>query len=486
MKSILTTILAILISGTVWGQDEGIKNININSIKINTTIDETREKLTEEQSEEKDLNEKIKKIIDKENSDSTEIGIFYIREYAIVFPSGYPVENVISIKALRDTINKKIKDEEGENRFVTSVSFPVELEFNSSINNKCFRKKNQDLNNIVKKGEKINFGINYIDSVNVTISEGVIEHIRVFTKDGNVFTNICSPIPLLTIEKRFNDKLYNPRDNSFIFLKDAVSFEAKRRFNYFPDNQEIKIENTIDSTGKIKTGSKKLVAENGINSLVNLQVYSDLLAIFGNEANGLIQFEANSKFYLHRGTYKNSYIFTPLDAIEPFFHFSRIDSKFDTISLTAGQQVNRMELFRRYTYAVGLDVNLLRADFRPHNSFEWKLGYMYSSSNLNVNGNELSAALHTPYTELALKSKKLNNFTFDLRGRFLLQKLNKNEIIENDEWNQLISFRAGISYFPNKKKSDKIFLRFVNYLNLSDRKEDFSLLQLGFSKTISL
>lgn len=339
---------------------------------------------------------------------------------------------------------------------------------------------------LLKKGMIFKLDIGYIDSVAVAINEGVIEHIRVYTKGGNTFSNTKSPIPLITIEKRFNDKLYNSRDNSFIFLKDAVYFEANRRFNYFPENQELKLKNIFNADSTITTDSKKLVAENGINSLVNLQVYSDMLAVFGNEANGLIQFEANSKFYLHRGTYRNKYIYKPFDAIEPFFHFSRIDSKFDTISLATGQQVNRMELFRRYTYAVGLDVNLLRADFRPHNSFEWKLGYMYSSSNLNVDGNELSAALHTPYTELALKSKKLNNFTLDLRARYLLQKMNPNEYIDNDEWNQLFSFRAGISYFPNKKKSDKIFLRFVNYLNLSDRKEDFSLLQLGFSKTISL
>src|SRR5690606_5641743 len=246
-------------------------------------------------------------------------------------------------------------------------------------------------------GHEYSLKIGYIDSVTIAINEGVIEHIRVHTKGGNTFANTKSPIPLLTIEKRFNDKLINPQDGSFIFLKDAVYFEAKRRFNYFPDNSEISLKNTYESDGTITTGSEKLEAQNGINSLVNLQVYSDLLAVFGDEANGIIQFEANSKFYLHRSNWRNTYIFFPGDAIEPFFHFSRIDSKFDTISLASGQQINRMELFRRYTYAVGLDVNLFRSDFRPHNTFEIKIGYMYSSSNLNIQGEKISATLHTPY-----------------------------------------------------------------------------------------
>src|SRR5690606_35335487 len=128
----------------------------------------------------------------------------------------------------------------------------------------------------------------------------------------------------------------------------------------------------------------------------NLQVYSDLLGVFGDEPNGLIQFEANTKVYLHRVNYKNTYAFMPFDAIEPFFHFNRIESKFDTIALSSAQEINRLELFRRYTYAVGLDVNLFRGDWRPSNSFELKAGYMYSSSNLVIDDEKLNAALHTP------------------------------------------------------------------------------------------
>ncbi len=427
-------------------------------------------------SENQKVIDSLKRIINQQ-SDAVEIGEVHSSNYAIIFKKYFPVDEITDFELVRERINDSIKKKK--------LYQKVELIANKDLIAKKKYWKNNDSIIFAKKGEKYTLKIGYIDSISIAINEGVIEHIRVHTKEGDIFTNGSSPIPLLTIEKRFEDKLINPRDGSFIFLKDAVYFEANRRFNYFPENSELKLKNTLKEDGTIVTSSKKLVTENGINSLVNLQVYSDLLGVFGNEANGIIQFEANSKFYLHRGNYNNTYIYKPGDAIEPFFHFSRIDSKFDTIAVSAGQQVNRMELFRRYTYAVGLDINLFRADFRPHNSFEIKAGYMYSSSNLNVEGNKITASLHTPYGELVLKSKKLNNFALDLRGRFLFQKLNKNEIIENDEWNQLISFRAGISYFPNKMKSDKIFLRFVNYLNLSDRKEDFSLLQLGFSKAIS-
>lgn len=473
-----TKILLLFLLGWVgiaFGQNQALKNARIDTLSTNVISDSTQ------QTEKQKLISEIKNRISKENSDSTEIGFFHIRNYAIIFKNRFPVDQIDDFSTIREDIDNQIKNK----NLYTKVDVKANKDLISVYEKRINGKKSNDTIVFARKGEGLKLDIGYIDSVAVAINEGVIEHLRVFTKGGNTFSNTDSPIPLITIEKRFNDKLYNPRDNSFIFLKDAIYFEANRRFNYFPEDDELKVKNTFNSDGTITLGSKKLLANNSLNSLVNLQVYSDLLALFGNEANGLMQFEANSKFYLHRGTYRNKYIFMPFDAIEPFFHFSRIDSKFDTIAVSSAQEVNRLELFRRYTYAVGVDANIMRADFRPNNSFEIKLGYFYSSSNLNIGDNKTSIALHNPYAELVLKSRKLNNFSLDLRARFMFQKMNPNEYIDNDEWNQLVSFRAGICYFPNKKKADKIFLRFINYLNLSSRKEDFSLLQLGFSKAIS-
>lgn len=473
-----TKILLLFLLGWVgmaFGQNQPLKDAQLDLSSKNVISDSTQ------QTENQKLISTIKKLISEENSDSTEIGFFHIRNYAIIFKNRFPIDQINDFSIIREDIDNQIKNK----NLYTKVTVTAGKDLISVCEKKINGEKVNDTIVFARKGDEFKLDIGYIDSVAVAINEGVIEHLRVFTKGGNTFSNTDSPIPLITIEKRFNDKLYNPRDNSFIFLKDAIYFEANRRFNYFPEDDELKVKNTFNSDGTITLGSKKLLANNSLNSLVNLQVYSDLLALFGNEANGLMQFEANSKFYLHRGTYRNKYIFMPFDAIEPFFHFSRIDSKFDTIAVSSAQEVNRLELFRRYTYAVGVDANIMRADFRPNNSFEIKLGYFYSSSNLNIGNNKTSIALHNPYAELVLKSKKLNNFSLDLRARFMFQKMNPNAFIDNDEWNQLISFRAGICYFPNKKKADKIFLRFINYLNLSNRKEDFSLLQLGFSKAIS-
>ncbi|RNL78221.1 hypothetical protein ED312_19350 [Sinomicrobium pectinilyticum] len=472
MKKVCTILVVLCLFHLSRAQGEG--EIQPQNLEVTDSTGLASQTSETEADELNDTLKKLKELIDESNSGSTEIGTFRIQPYAIVFPGHFPVSKPYQVALLRRRIDSVNKTLELRGKAASRVNFTL----------KKAVKDRKSGDEVLSEGTTVELHIAYIDSVKVAISEGVIEHLKVYTSDGNSFYNTKSPIPILTIEKRFDDRLFNPQNGNFILLKDALYFEADRRFNYFPDAQELTIKNTRTDSG-IKTGSQKLYAENGLNALVNLQVYSDLLGVFGDEPNGLIQFEANTKLYLHRANYKNTYTFMPFDAIEPFFHFNRIESKFDTIALSSAQEINRLELFRRYTYAVGLDVNLFRGDWRPSNSFELKAGYMYSSSNLVIDDEKLNAALHTPYLEAVLKSRKLNNFGIDLRVRHAWQKLNPNTYIENDEWNDLLSFRAGVSYFPDKKKTDKIFLRFINYLNLSDRKQDFALLQLGFSKAIS-
>lgn len=408
----------------------------------------------------KDIDE-LKELLKKmESSSETEIGTFYIQAFALVFPGSVDIDYDI-VKTYKDDILDKIN---------------IKKDFKQSL-----KATDSDVTSLPVKPKALS-----IDSVRIALNEGVIEYLKVYLSDESYYFNTNAPIQILTIDKRFKDKLINPSNGSYIFLKDVLLFDARRRFNYFPDTQEITLKNQKDSLGNIiQKGSKTLFASNGINSLVNLQIYSDLLGVFGNKPNGLLQFEANSKLFLHRGNYCNKYIFKPFDAIEPYFHFSRIDSQFDSLIVSSEKEVNRLELFRRYTYATGLDANLVRADWRPSNSFECKIGYMYSSSDLTIGSEKVSFILHTPYTEVVLRNKKLDNFGVDLRFRYLFQKMNPNKFIDNDEWNQLISFRASVSYFPNQSKPDKVFVRFINYINYSDRREDFALLQVGYNKSIS-
>jgi|GEM_PF-1434770 len=387
-----------------------------------------------------------------------------------------------------------------ENRFNTDFKSKIQLD--ESINKARLSKlhnllitdtitKTKYLSIPVKSGVNKSDPDNYaklkdIDSVVVKITEGMIEYIRVELNDNSYYIN-NSPVSLLTIEKHFDQKLENPQDGSFIFLKDAINFVSEKRFNFFPSDAVLYLNN-----GKVHPIKEvKVFANNGLNSFVDFRVFTDLLGAINNQANGLLQIEAKSKIYLHR--YARGFIY-PFYALEPYFGLSKFDSKYDTIKITQpNQPVKRMEFFQRSFLNVGLKLNLLRMDFRPSNSFYINAGYQFNATNLSVRDSknekdsiETIGMLHTPYFEAGLSSTRLSNFGFDGSAKFMLQHLNASNYYPNSGYSRLMNFAVTLFYYPGTKPKDKFFVRFSNYLNFDDRRQDFYQLQFGYSLNLKL
>ncbi|MCW9707199.1 hypothetical protein [Fodinibius salsisoli] len=398
---------------------------------------------------------RLRKLLNEE-SGKTEIGRIRMKELAFVF------DKHSTVKKLDRNIEELAKRVGSFNDTLKSDSLRISSSETLKVN------EESDTANVV-----------YLDSVKVQINEGFIEFIKVYAEDGSTYYNKDAPIPLLTIENRFDDKLINPQDGSFILLKNAVSFDAERRFNYFPNNQVLTLKQ--DSA----MSQKRLYADNGVNSFINLQVYSDLLALLGNEPNELLQFEASSQFYLHRLNIPDQFMYM-FYAIEPYFQFNRLDSKFDTLALAATDTVNQTKLFRRSNFSTGIALKLLRWDWRPSNSFEINTGYRYNSSNVVINDTKTTGIFHSIYGEVAISSKRLNNFGVELTSRFVRRKLNENKHFVNSDWYNLTSFRGSIFYFPsNESKESKVVLRFTNNINWGNRTMDYSALQIGYETPLN-
>lgn len=456
-KFIFLTLLLGLAVELTGAQIPKVKSVTPNTVK---------KKEPEVKQVDNDTTELIKKLkaLMKDEKGRHKIGTFKIERYVVVFPSCFPIKHQKEMADIRHIVDSLVKRDSFKNE-----TREYDFEFQTPL--QCYN---------AQKGNKIRLKIAEVDSVKVDIKEGTIELLKIYTNDGEIFYNTQAPVPIITMEKCFSDKLRNPKDGCFVLLKDVLSFDADTRFNYFPDDTVFTMRR--DSRKSIETFP--LSASNDFSSFVNIQAYSDLLGVLGDKANGLVQIEANTKFYLHRGNVFNKFMYL-LYAFEPFFHFSKIDSKFDTIALSSPGEINRMEVFRRYTFSVGTDLNFFRFDWRPANSFELKAGYQYSTSNLVFNGKKIDAILHTPYAEAAIKSKRMKNFGTDIRVRFLVQKLNPIDGIDTSSWDHLWAFKASVYYFSGSKNKDKVFLRFLNYVDPGNRKQDFSQLQLGFSKAIS-
>lgn len=341
-----------------------------------------------------------------------------------------------------------------------------------------------------KTGIPLKFNLSKIKNVVVTVADGLIEYIKVTMDDNNYFTNMLAPIQILDIQNRFTDKLINPTTNEFIFLSSAIDFISEKRFNFFPSNGTYTMNNDTDNP----VSEMKVFANSGLNSFVDLRVFTDLLGTLDNQPNGLLQIEAKSKIFLHRMNFRNKFLYS-FYALEPSLNISKFDSKYDTIKLQNPLQktINRMDLFQRSFLSVGLKLNLLRYDFRPTNSLSINGGYMFHTGNISIRDKAnlkdsivTKGTLHSPYAEFALSSKRLNNFGFDGEVKYIFQKLNENKYFINSDYSNLLNFSVTMFFYPGTKPKDKFFVRFSNYLNFDDRTEDFYQLQFGYSLNLKL
>lgn len=317
--------------------------------------------------------------------------------------------------------------------------------------------------------------IHIIDSVKIAIRDGMIEHLQVFVGDRS-FYNTKAPISLLDIDRRFEDKLYDPATNNYILLKNAIRFYADRRFNYIPDNDEIALTKT-----KL---SQEIFANKNLNTLLDIQTYTDMLGLLGDEPNGIFQVNVSSKFFLHRKNLLNCFTYIFSD-IEPFFHYSKVDSKFETLTVNS-PELNPTEIFRRRNYSIGLGATIFQWDFKPANSVFIKAGYQYSSTKMNIDENKTNAIIHLPYGEVGLRSNRLKGFGLNIYGRYSTAFLNNNTLFNGDLKTNLLSFHNSLNYRLSEKSSNELFFRFINYLDLKNRENDYSILQVGFRTSLNV
>jgi hypothetical protein len=152
-----------------------------------------------------------------------------------------------------------------------------------------------------------------------------------------------------------------------------------------------------------------------------------------------------------------------------------------------------MSLFQRSFLNVGFKLNLFRWDFRPTNTIYLNAGYQFNATNLSIKDSKnlidsikTIGIIHTPYFEAGLTSSRLSNFGFDGSARFMLQNINPSSYYPNSGYNRLMNFAVTLFYYPGTKPRDKFFVRFSNYLNFDDRKQDFYQLQFGYSLSLKL
>lgn len=444
-------------AGMVWGQTKE----QINDVPgMSATLEpEDKENTDPEKEKNKEIVDLVKNVIKNNEDSKTSIGEIILKSNTIVYD-----------EMLAEKISNDAKQSDKKLRLLY-------LKLLKKIESTKTNYKKIDI--ALDQGGTYFLPVVKIDSVKFDIQEGMLEFIKVYLNDGTTYTNKKSPIALLYLDKRGEDRLYNADGDQFVLLKNVVTFEPNKRFGFLPNDDTFSMKNTG------KNPDRRILKKNdNINSLVSFTAYSDLLGLIGDEANALVNFEGKGKFFLNRHNLPNKFIYL-FSSFQPYLHYNKVDSKFETIEVQ-GDNLNPVEIFRRHNFAVGCDLSFFKWDWRPANSLEVKGGYMFTSSRININTESTTANNHIRYFEVNLKSKIIENFGIDFNGKYMWQKLNDNEFFDSIH-GKMLPLRGGIYYAsPKAKGDDKIFIRFTNYLILDDRKKDFFQIQIGFTKSLNL
>lgn len=459
MKTKLLLLILIGWTGILCGQDKVTDDIDVTTVGLGSTPASAPAAKTQKE----EITEAVKKILAEKGS--TTIGEMKIRERAIVYSNDFAEElkNNTSQNKTKKNVNSKL------------TKLYLELLYKEKKENKLYSTLEVEVKSSKKKFKE---DIVKIDSVKFDVKEGMLEFIKVHLSDGTTYSNRKAPVALLYLDSRGNDRLYDADHTKFVLLKNVVVFDTDRRFGYLPDDGKFSLSNKDAASSK-----KMLKKDNNLNSIVSFTAYSDLLGLLGDQPNALVNFETKAKFFIHRKNLGNNFAYF-LSSIEPYFNYNRLDSKFDSIIVTNNEKVNPIEIFRRHNIAIGGNLSVLRWDWMPSNVGELKFGYMFTSSDLLINGKNTKAINHIKYLDVSLKSMIVDNFGATFNIKYMWQKLNDNENFESIH-GKMLPIGGEIFYkSSNKDSGDRVYLRFTNYLILNDRKQDFFQLQVGLTKTL--
>ncbi|MCB2380063.1 hypothetical protein LGH70_20885 [Hymenobacter sp. BT635] len=234
------------------------------------------------------------------------------------------------------------------------------------------------------------------------------------------------------------------------------------------------------------TTSHDLKAGASLGGLLEVALYTDLLAALDNEDNGLVTTEVSSLLPLNNRSLCQNSQFMVFTAVRPFVTLTRLDSKFDTLRLRAGNTVDRPDLLQRSYLRFGVNMNLLTFDNRRHVSYHLNGSWTRTLSQVAGSSGRDTTSIRNVYQnmyglELLTTIRRQRNFGADLYFTAYLHNVQSRRLITNTGSQWAMRPGALFYYHPFGSPTNKLFFRVSNFIFPKGRQRDFVQLQLGYS-----
>ncbi|WP_026236057.1 hypothetical protein [Echinicola pacifica] len=326
-----------------------------------------------------------------------------------------------------------------------------------------------------------------IDSINVFVEDGVIKRMFITTDQPDKYRFENQKI--ISIQHlnagRLNDYFYNIREpkgkRTGIQLRQFLYYDNVSKYSMIPD----------DANFVLKASEPSYTFTRGSKLDIDLRVYTDLLGTIFGEPNGIIQTEGNFKILLNTNNLPNNN-FVVFNYLKPSFQLSKFDSKDKFVTNEA--DVNRLEFIQKSPFTFGLDINIFNSQFRNGGNWTFDMGYVYYNSLLNNEENEddpYQINSHGFKIQTGLDLRITEAAVFRINPSFQRHFMNKTEAVvdildpQADGPVSILNINMELQQGLNGELSDKLFLRFIPYFNLSQTGGDFVQLQVGYAKSIN-
>ncbi len=323
-----------------------------------------------------------------------------------------------------------------------------------------------------------------IASVEIVMANGAIRKngIKVTLVDGRIFRNKWAPVTLYRLDRRKGDVLrVDDIDyNDIIEIRQVFNYVYNGKFSYPGDETAILTpRNPIDT---LYTGST-------ISELLDVNVYSDLLALVGRKANGIIQTQVTGIFLTNSNNIWRNKDFMIHNFVKAYFRLSKYDSKFgqlDSINNSRDKVdsvINRLYLNQIAYLQAGLKTNIFRLGIGNNQQLYLNAGAEISLTNADsIYKKDLVTVNYFPEIEYTIN--RLDNFGLEASIKYLWQKSPKNSPYKNRETICIFNPQATIYYYPFSNPNNKIYIRYAHFAQIGDAKYNYPQFQFGFKTNL--
>lgn len=387
------------------------------------------------------------------------------------------------VKTIMDSIDSEEKKSRivGHFRYLIANNDSIEVEF-----------KEQKKVKVEEKKLKKHFTP---DSIELKIRRGSIKDIRIFGTINNkevVFGRENRSIDIFKINDEsqgfkggFNNKRYleliypKEEEDYYIKLSKILVYDYVMGKKFFPKDTIIPIKTDNKSVGK----KIPLYKDVYLNSYLEGRLYTDVIGLNGEEANGVAQAEIKAHFNLNT---QSNFAF-----VEPSLHYSKFTKDNDFVVLDSVQS-NALTNFHRQSFLnVGLKLNIIKREFGDRYDLEYlNIGSQYSWTRLKeiTSTTDITNTVHlfNSFIEIKGKMNEFHNFGISLGNKFLYELPVQDQSLDLDPFSWYIIPELEIFYYPVENKNNTIYLRFTYTSNTRNHDFDYPSLQFGYKFRIKL